>query len=248
MGEGPVFSNFRRYHLNDKAESTAGGQKDAALIFEFDHLVANIREASYEVLQSIFDDVDLTPVHYSRFCLSEGPHKTIDLLQTGLGVKKGQPKKVSEELVSGIKMHLESGNVQVSDDLRNVVVQARERNMKVLGLTALPAQARDALADRLDLQGLGIELVPFGTDLEPAPRADSWLKLTKEQEIKGPNCISLTTSMQAAKSSLTAGVPSVAVPDRFTSFQDFGGCQAVVDSLKEVNLGDYLDSGIEKKK
>jgi hypothetical protein len=73
------------------------------------------------VLQSIFDDVDLTPIHYSRFCLTNGPHKTIDILQTGLGVKKGQPKKVSEELVSGIKMHLESGNVQVSDALRNVI-------------------------------------------------------------------------------------------------------------------------------
>lgn len=232
--------------MNDKAESTSGDEQNAALIFEFDHLVADIREASYQVLQSIFDDVDLTPIHYSRFCLSEGPHKTIDKLQTGLGVKKGQPKKVSEELVSGIKMHLDSGNVQVSDELRNVVVEARERGMKVLGLTAIPIQARDALADRLDLSGLGIELVPFGTDLEPAPRADSWLKLTKELEIKGPNSISLTTSMQAAKSSLTAGVPSVAVPDRFTSFQDFGGCQAVVESLEEVKLSDYLGSSLHK--
>jgi len=230
--------------LNEQAETQTENTPDTAFVFEFDHMVGQIREAAFEVLKSIFDDVDLTPVHMSRFCLTEGPHKTIDLLQTGLGVKKGQPKKVSEELVSGIKMHLESGNVQVSDELRDVVVQARERNMRVIGLTAIPIQARDALAEKLDLSGLGIDLFAYGTDLEPAPRADSWLKLIKEYEIRGPQSISLTTSMQAAKSSLTAAIPSVAVPDRFTAFQDFGGCQDVVESLKDVKLDAYLGSGI----
>jgi len=215
-----------------------------AFLFEFDHLVAGIRGASYEVLQSIFDDVDLTQIHYSKYCLAEGPHKTIDLLQTGLGVKKGQPKKVSEELVSGIKMHLDSGAVQVSDEFRDVVVQAREREMRVIGVTAIPPQARDALAERLDLSGLGIDLVEYSRDLDPYPKADAWLRLTKELNIPSTQSIALTTSAQACKSAITADIPTISVPDRFTSFQDFGGAMAVLDSLPEITLADYLDREI----
>ena len=227
--------------MNDIAETASDDAQNTAFIFEFDHLVATIRDASFEVLQSIYDDVDLTPVHYSRYCLSMGPHKTIDMLQSGLGVKKGQPKKVSEELVSGIKMHLESGLVQVSDVLRDIVVQARERNMRVIGMTALPPQARDALADRLDLPGLGIDLYPFSKDLEPYPRADAWLRLTKECELIASNCISLTTSAQSCKSSITADIPTIAFPDTFTTFQDFGGSLDVVDSQDDLKLSKYLD-------
>jgi len=229
---------------DDTQDTLAETAATPAFLFEFDHLVAGYRDAAFDVLQSIFDDVDLTPVHYSRFGLSEGPHKTIDLFQTGLGVKKGPPKKVSEELVSGIKMHLESGGVHVSDDLRNVVVQAREREMRVIGVTSIPPQARDALAERLDLSGLGIELQAFGRDLEPYPKADAWLRLTKELDIPASRSISLTTSAQSCKSSITADIPTLAVPDAFTSFQDFGGAMAVLDSLPEVVLADYLDREI----
>ncbi|WFB37889.1 hypothetical protein P3T73_08975 [Kiritimatiellota bacterium B12222] len=230
--------------MNDTAEKSAEETQTTAFIFEFDHLVATLRDASYEVLQSIFDDVELTPVHYSRFGLSMGPHKTIEQFQNGLGVKKGQPKKVSEELVSGIKMHLESGNVQVSDLLRDIIVQARERNMKVIGMTSLPPQARDALADRLDLSGLGIDLYPFSKDLEPYPRADAWLRLTKDYELVASNCISLTTSAQSCKSSITADIPTISFPDVFTTFQDFGGSVAVVDTLENLKLSTYLDHEI----
>lgn len=230
--------------MNDNADNAAEENPTAAFIFEFDHLVATLREASFEVLQSIYDDVDLNPVHYSRFCLTMGPHKTIEQLQNGLGVKKGQPKKVSEELVSGIKMHLESGNVQVSDELRDVIVQARERKMRVIGMTALPPQARDALADRLDLSGLGIDLYPFSKDLEPYPRADAWLRLTKELELNASSCISLTTSAQSCKSSITADIPTISFPDQFTTFQDFGGCLDVIETLKGLKIAPYLEHEI----
>lgn len=228
----------------ESQESVAEAAVTPAFLFEFDHLVARIRDASFNVLQSIFDDVDLTPIHYSRYCLSEGPHKTIDLLQTGLGVKKGQPKKVSEELVSGIKMHLDSGVVQVSDELRDVIVQARNRDMRVIGVTAIPPQARDALAERLDLSGLGIDLVDYSRDLDPYPKADVWLRLTKELNIPASRSLSLTTSAQACKSSITADIPTICLPDRFTSFQDFGGAMAVLDSLPEVDLTAFLDREI----
>lgn len=226
--------------MKSSADPALSSPQISALVFEFDYLVAQLREAYLEIFKSIFDDQDLQPLHVSRYTLSLPPAKAIEQLQTALGIKKGTPKKLADELMSGVKMHLESGNIQVSDALRNVIVQARERNMPVYAFTALPEDPRDALGDRLDLSGLGIEYVPYGTQLEPYPRADAWLKLCKDHNLLAPTSLALTTSKTATKAAMTAGVHCVAIPDRFTAFEDFSGCQAVVDSPNDVRLSDVL--------
>jgi len=221
----------------DSASRSAG---KAALIFEFDHLVARLREATFEILKSIFDEHDIQPIHISRFALASTPAKLIEQMQLMIGVKKGPVKKLTEELVNGLQMHLETGNIQVTDALRDVIVQARGRGMPVYGLTSLPAGPRDILGDRLDLSGLGIEYMPFGTGFEPYPKADAWLKLIKEHGVLGPVSLAATTSMSATKAAMTAGVHCVVVTDRFTEFQDFGGAQSVVSGPKEIVLADLL--------
>ncbi len=226
--------------MKSSSESNPESPRTAALLFEFDHLVANMREATLDVLKTIFEDQDLQPLHLSRYALSATPQKVIEQIQTALGIKKGTPKKLADELISGLRMHLETGNIQVSDELRDVIVQAREREMPVYALTALPEGPREILGDRLDLPGLGIEYSAFGNQWEPYPRADAWLKMCKDHELLAPVSLALTTSMAATKAAMTAGVHCVAIPDRFTAFQDFSGCQAVVDSLKEIHLGDVL--------
>jgi len=226
--------------LKSSSEPNAPTPRTAALLFEFDHLVAHIREATLDVLKTIFEDQDLQPLHLSRYALNVPPQKAVEQIQTALGIKKGASKKLADELMNGIRMYIETGNVQVSDALRDVIVQARERDMPVYALTALPESSREILEDRLDLPGLRIEYVPFGSQLEAYPRADAWLKMCKDHDLLAPVSLALTTSMAATKAAMTAGVHCVAIPDRFTAFQDFSGCQAVVDSPKEINLADVL--------
>ncbi len=230
--------------MNAKADAKNPARKGATLIFEFDPLAARIREAAYEVLRSIFEDMELSPMLFSRACLNATPMQMAERIQAALGVKKAPTRKLAEEIANGMQMHLETGNVQVSDELRDVIVQARERHMQVLAFTALPTHPLERLADRLDLSGLGIELVPFGTGFEPSPKADAWLKLSKELGVIAPLSVALTTGMNATKAALTAGFPCVVVPDRFTSFQDFGGSRAVLDSLREVDIAAVLRGGI----
>jgi hypothetical protein len=226
--------------MSSSSESAEKPPQTAALLFEFDHLVANIREATLDVLKTIFDDQDLQPMHLSRYALNVSPQKAVENVQAALGIKKGTPKKLGDEVINGIRMHLETGNIQVSDELRDVIVQARERDMPIYALTALPEGPRSILEDRLDLSGLGIEYAPFGSQFESYPRADAWLKMCKDHGLLAPVSLALTTSMAATKAAMTAGVHCVAIPDRFTAFQDFSGCQAVVDSPKDVVLADVL--------
>lgn len=227
----------------DPSLSRKNGQP--VFIFEFDHLVVRMREATYEILQRLFDDQDVQPVHISRFGLSASPTQIIDKMQTFFGIRKAPAKKLADELIQGLHRHLDVGNIQVSDALRDVIVQAREREMPVFGLTSLPAGPRDIIADRLDLPGLGIEYIPFATNFEAYPKADAWLKLIKEYNVLGPTSIALTTSMAATKAAMTAGFHCVAAPDRFTAFQDFGGAQFVADSLTDIVLADVIPHGVE---
>ncbi len=217
-------------------ESIRTSSTTSALIFEFDHLVAHVRQAAFDVLRSIFEEQDLQVVHFSRVGLQGTPIEAVERLQEKLGVKKGTARKVAEEVINGIQMHLESGMVQVTDALRNVLVAARDRDYKILGLTSLPPNPRDALSERLDLSGLGIELVPFGVKYEAYPRADAWLKVCKEQHVAAPISLALTTSMASTKAALTAGLRCIAVTDVFTDFQDFGGAHAVVGTAKEIDI------------
>lgn len=210
------------------------------LFFEFDHLVVNMREATFEVLKTLFEDQDLSPTHMSRYGLQGTPAAVAESVQDGLGVKKGTPRKVGEEIINGINMHVDSGLVMVSDELRNVLVAARDRGHRLVGVSSLPETYREALVERLDLSGMGIDLVGYADDYASYPRADAWLKLVKELEVKAPACIALTTSMVACKAALTAGIRAVAIPDRYTGFQDFGGAHAVAERLEELDIVDLI--------
>lgn len=216
---------------------------EGALVFEFDQLVATTRQASYNVLTSIFEEENLNPVHMSRFGLVGTPSQIVDSLQKGLGVKKGTPRKVSEEIRNGINMHLESGLVQVSDALRNLVAGARERGLRVIGMSSLPESQREALSTALDLDGLRIELWSFGKGYESFPRADAWLRLSKEKGLKAPVCVALTTGKSACKAALTAGFRCAVVPDSFTSHEDFGGASIVAERVEDIDAAElYLDA------
>ena len=230
--------------MSDETIEITEVQSPSALVFEFDHLVCQMRQASYEVLKSIFDDQDLQTGHMSRFGLVGTPAKMVSAFQEGLGVKKGTPKKVGDEICNGINIHLESGLVQVSDALRNIVATARERGMQVIGVTGLPDSQSGALIDNLDLEGLGISLWSYNNKYESFPRADAWLRLSKEKGLKAPICLALTTSKGACKAALTAGFRCAVIPDSFTSFDDFGGASVVSDDLASLDVKELFQEAV----
>jgi len=222
--------------------------KRSAFLFEFDHFVLSLREMTLEVLPGIFEDQEVLPLHLSKAGLRGSPHEIADALKGELTGRRGGSKKLGDELLNGLRMQvesgIESGRVQVSDALRNVIVQAREANMAVVGLSSLPESLRDVLTDKLDLNGLEIHLEGFGDGFEAFPKADVWLRLLKEGGFLPPTCISLTSSMFSTKAALTAGTACVAVPDRFTDFQDYGGAQGVYDSLEDIDLKPFIGASL----
>ena len=73
------------------------------------------------------------------------------------------------------------------------------------------------------------------------PRADDWLKMLKQCGKERCTLVAVVSSQVACKGALTAGAACIAVPDQFTSFQDFSGAKLVLDSLSDEKPDALLD-------
>ena len=72
---------------------------------------------------------------------------------------------------------------------------------------------------------------------------DATLKVAKEMSKSPRQCVVLAGTMESCKSALSAGMQCVALPDRFTAFQDFSGAQEVLESQEDLDpqeLGEVL--------
>ena len=77
-------------------------------------------------------------------------------------------------------------------------------------------------------------------ELHDRMKAGHRLKIAKAMSKSPRVCIALVSSMASCKSALSAGMRCVALPDAFTSFQDFGGADVVYEHGDEVAIEELL--------
>lgn len=215
-----------------------------AVLFELDDVAVSVRRATYEVLRSILADhkIDFTPTHFSRYCLQPSPAAYVGELLEAVGAKKLSVDKVIDEVNSGIAMYLSSGDVGLRAGFQSLVdVTAKFGDCQLAALTALPENKAQALIEKLGLGNADIVLYAFEPTNHSFPRADSWMKMTKGISTSPRQCVALTSSKVSCKAALSAGMRAIAIPDEFTAFQDFGGAEAVVDSLEDLDVENVLN-------
>jgi putative hydrolase of the HAD superfamily len=127
--------------------------------------------------------------------------------------------------------------------LLKVLHLARERGFSVGAISALPEETARELATKA---GLGTaETLPI-LAAEPVdavfPTTEVWVKAARLVGRPARAAVAAATSAAAAKAALGAGMKCVAVPDAFTSFQDFGGADLVVDSWGDYSPAEVLAS------
>jgi beta-phosphoglucomutase-like phosphatase (HAD superfamily) len=213
------------------------------VLIELDHLVGQTRRASFEVLKNILGEkgISLSPVQFSRFCLAAKPEFFMEALQEAVGAKKLSTRKLVEDVTAGIQLHLASSALSLSPGLRKLLDRTREKGGRVVALTVLPETIRNNLMSRLGLADLGVSLCAFDQVDAHWPRADSWLKLVKENNLSPIKAVAIATSAHACRSALTAGCRVVVVPDEFTVFQDFGGARMIADTLEDLKADEVLE-------
>lgn len=214
------------------------------LLFELEYIAVDARKAAFDTLSGLLKEhkVELTPVQFSRYCLHPAPDYYMAELLDVLGAKKLSAEKLAEDVVGGVSMYLSSKEAVLNPGFKNVLDAVMNKGDIAVGaLSALGEPQAEALMKKIGLDEEIIDLFAYGCEDHVFPEADTWMKIAKVMSKSPRQCVALASSQTSCKSALSAGTRCIAVPDAFTSFQDFGGVDAVVDSYDEVNIGELLE-------
>ncbi len=215
-----------------------------AVLFVLEGVSGSERQATYQVLTSIFQDqgVKIIPAHISRFCLEISPEDYLPDLLEAVGATRLSSDKLADDIRGGIAMQLSSKFVSLPERIREFFHFAKARNIELAALSGLPQASAMALMDSLGLTELGIQLVLMEHDnVDHFPRADSWLKLSRSMKKSPKECAVIAGNRVEVKAAMSAGMRCVAVPDQFTAFEDFSGSNAIIEDISEYSLEQLLD-------
>lgn len=231
----------------DREEKGRGESSEAAsryaLLFELEGIAGSARQAAFDVMSRILagHGVELLPAHISRFCLHPTTETDLGGLLRAVNAPDLGSEAVAEEMRNGLAVQLSSSPGELPSPVRAVLELAQRHGVQLATVSSLPQATAASLMEGLGLNEWGVRLHCESHEGEPHfPRPDSWLKLAKLVNREPVHCGVLATSQSAAKSALSAGMHCVALPDRFTSFQDFGGADAVVETDGEYSAEDIL--------
>jgi beta-phosphoglucomutase-like phosphatase (HAD superfamily) len=217
-----------------KTDSKSAAAPQSALIFEFDDLALGARAIRYEILKGIFGEQGIAfpePL-FLRNCLATLPNAFIPSLVEALQYTSATPEQVAKRLVGETTSRLMQKDASIRADLIPWLDAAASRNFAVVGVSILPSA--ESIAQHLDFARWNTRLVIATPNDKSLQQTDLWLRAAKTAERNPKNCLAIVSSAESAKGALAAGMNAIAVPDAFTDFQDFGGANAVCESLKDI--------------
>ncbi len=232
--------------LEQQSESTRAQEESQAisrmLIIELEDFVISRRKVLFETIGSLLKDQGITfsEPAFSRFCLNRDLETAVADVKAGLNADKLDPKKFLEEVQSAIDYFYASDDIAAEDGLVEVVNECREHGMTTGVITGLKEEAARKILKKTGLDGEDIKIFSYHGEGKSFPGADVWLRAAKSFKTLPVSCLSMISSSAAFHAALTSGMKCIAVPDVFTSFQDYSGTVALLDSLRELNLKDVL--------
>jgi HAD superfamily hydrolase (TIGR01509 family) len=215
-----------------------------AVLFELDNVAINGRKIRFQVLKALMakNGVELDAGTFARFCMHSAPESNVEKLVEGVGAKKLDTAKLTEEYKKNLAEAFLSKDTALAPGLQKFLENAHGRGVAIAALSAQSQETAERMLENLGLNALDIRLMVFSDTEKDFPRADAWLKVAKTLSKSPRRCIAIASSMSSCKAALSADMYSIAVPDEFTAFQDFSGANIVADSLTDLNPKELLDA------
>jgi beta-phosphoglucomutase-like phosphatase (HAD superfamily) len=215
-----------------------------AVLFQLEDVAVNGRKITFDVLKKALGEqkIDLSIPVFSRYCLNSTPQSFLPGMVEPLGIRKVSVEKLVDHVNSGIAEQASASNAKLSPGLGKILQLARERNFVIGVISTWAEEIGQALLAKLGLNDLGARLFSFKDVNKVFPSADIWLKTAKAISIKPRRCLVVGGNMAACKSAMSADLRCVAVPDEFTSFQDYSGADLILESLDEMSAKEIVNT------
>lgn len=212
------------------------------LFFELETVATSGREAMFESVKKVMKskDIEVTPSLFSKCGITARPEAAIQAMIDNSGRNLSTADQLATTAENAMKKFF-ANTAELNADLPKLIKAAQAKNMEVVAISAWPVDVAEALMKKLGLDELGVALEAKDCTEATFPRADHWLRLLKQRGQDTIPLIAVVSSRFACKGALTAGATCVAVPDAFTTFEDFAGAKVVLDSLGEMKPAELLE-------
>ncbi|HKL22821.1 MAG TPA: hypothetical protein VJ904_13520 [Tichowtungia sp.] len=220
------------------------GKKKAreVLFFELETLAVSGRAAMFEALQKVMKskDMDVTKALFAKCGLTARPAAAIQALIDDSGRNLTTGDQLAEQAETAMKKFF-ADEAELNQALPPLIQAAQARDIEVVALSPWGEDQAAELMTKLGLDELGVDRVALDCQDAVFPRADHWLRFLKQREQDTIPVIALVTSAGACRGAMTAGATVVAIPDEYTTFEDFSGAKIILDSLDEMKPAELLD-------
>lgn len=214
-----------------KADEAPRGPR--AVLIELDNLAFSARAVAYDVLKRILAEksIALGIGPFAQHCVVQPARIGVPALAARIGQGRLAGDEVLARFQADFKVALASPAHRPQPAVQGLVEAARRQGARI-GLVSLQdADTSLALAQKLGMGAGEATVLPSLGDDRHFATVDAWLKLAKETGVIPELCLAFATCSSSCRGALSAGMFCVAVPDAYTGFQDFGGADAVADSL-----------------
>ena len=219
-----------------------------AVLLELDNVGFAARGIAYETLKRILaeKDVAIGRAQFSQFCVPLAPQRAIPALLARSGHSRLDPAKLAERFAEEYRAALCAPACKPLAGAVELVDTVRKAGVRVGLITVLDHDTATALAGRLGLAEGEATLMFNSSEDRNYPSVDSWLKLAKMTGVGPGLCAALASCGGSCRAALSAGMTCVAIPDDFTSFQDFGGADQLIDRVTPEAIQAILDALAER--
>jgi beta-phosphoglucomutase-like phosphatase (HAD superfamily) len=216
---------------NKTTKSTIG------IIFILEDLGFDGKSVLYQAYRESFKpyDINFDQALFSRACLTPSIEQGINNILSIVDSVKEAPEKLTITTQKFFSDSLDSDHLSINQEIKRLIFSSDHSAIKWGGLSALPLETANNLLSYMDNQNK-LELQTVKNASVHFPSKSIWHKMTAKMGILPRSCIALTTTANACKSALSAGLRCVAAPDQFTAFQDFSGVDLLVEDFKQVTL------------
>ena len=222
-------------------ESKKEEQATLAMLVELDNVAIPGRKMVYNILKKLLAerDAELTPMLFMHYCIGCCPKTYLPGLLAVMDKKRLSADKMAAELSQAYAESLVTSNLTAPKSLMKLLGKAKDKGLVIGALSGFDEEVATKLLCKLGFDEFHTHLmcVPSATEF---PSADAWLRLAKKVGVTRARCTALVSSSHSARSALSGGMRCVAVPDEFTSHQDFGGTDMVLAEITDSAINNIM--------
>jgi beta-phosphoglucomutase-like phosphatase (HAD superfamily) len=217
-------------------KKTAGGAKAKgaghAILVELENVGLQGREALCEALRKTLADrgVEAPFPVLARACVVGSLTEYVAKILSDAKKARVSAEKAASDARAVYLSALTAASRKLDRGLVSLLRTAAEGGWSLAAVSLAGGEVSQGMAGALKLDALGVTCVAAAEEDRPFPRADVWLRAAKAVSVPPSQCLALASSSDACRAALSLCMRCVAVPDRFTAYQDFGGTDGVIET------------------